>query len=172
MVRPPGRRRDSADDIMAPGYCRPICRAIPGECPAPPALSTQKCTHKCVSGNAKKRVRGMRRRVCSFIPLPIIPLPPPAFPGFTSIFIFGGGVSRAGLQYVRVTHIGEDYFLADAKHGKKGLCPLNTLMEADEEFLFRICVNRRDLRASPDSVAAGCAVVFVAKWFRGFPGSP
>jgi hypothetical protein len=31
-------------------------------------------------------------------------------------------------------------------------------MDADEEFLFRICVNRRVLRASPDSVAAGCAV--------------
>jgi hypothetical protein len=46
---------------------------------------------------------------------------------------------------------------------KKGLCPQNTQMDADEEFLFRICVNRRVLRASPDSVAAGCAVVFVAK---------
>jgi uncharacterized protein (DUF2062 family) len=31
-------------------------------------------------------------------------------------------------------------------------------MNADEKFLFRICVSRRDLRASPDSVAAGRAV--------------
>ena len=36
-------------------------------------------------------------------------------------------------------------------------------MDADEEFLFRICVNRRVLRTSPDSVAAGRAGVFVAK---------
>jgi hypothetical protein len=49
------------------------------------------------------------------------------------------------------------------EHGKKGLCPLNTQMHADEEFLFRICVNRRVLRASPDSVAAGRAGVFMAK---------
>ncbi len=37
-------------------------------------------------------------------------------------------------------------------------------VDADEEFLFRICVNRRVLRASPDSVAAGRAVLSVAKW--------
>ncbi len=44
-------------------------------------------------------------------------------------------------------------------YGEKGLCPLNTEMDADEEFLFRICDSRRDLRASPDSVAAGRAVL-------------
>jgi hypothetical protein len=37
------------------------------------------------------------------------------------------------------------------------------LFITDEEFLFRICVNRRVLRASQDSVAAGRAGVFVAK---------
>ena len=36
-------------------------------------------------------------------------------------------------------------------------------MDADEKFLFRICVNRRVLRASPDSVAAGRVVLSVAK---------
>jgi len=32
--------------------------------------------------------------------------------------------------------------------------PQNTQKDADEELLFRICVNRRVLRANPDSVAA------------------
>jgi hypothetical protein len=36
-------------------------------------------------------------------------------------------------------------------------------LDADEEFLFRFCVNRRVLRASLDSVAAGRDGVFVAK---------
>jgi hypothetical protein len=43
------------------------------------------------------------------------------------------------------------------------VCLAEFLVKADEKYLFRICVNRRDLRASPDSVAAGRAVVFVAK---------
>jgi len=30
MVRPTGRRRDSSDDITAPGYCGRMCRAIRG----------------------------------------------------------------------------------------------------------------------------------------------
>jgi hypothetical protein len=58
-------------------------------------------------------------------------------------------------------HRREDLFLQKAKNERKGLCPQNTQMDADEEFLFRICVNRRDLRASPDSVAAGRAVFAV-----------
>jgi len=36
------------------------------------------------------------------------------------------------------------------------LCPQNTWMDADEVFLVRIGVNRRHLRASPDSAAAFC----------------
>jgi hypothetical protein len=65
------------------------------------------------------------------------------------------------LQSVRITHRREDFFLQKAKNERKGLCPQNTQMDADEEFLFRICDNRRDLRASPDSVAAGRAVFAV-----------
>jgi hypothetical protein len=36
-------------------------------------------------------------------------------------------------------------------------------MDADEAFFFRIGVNLRDLRASPDLVAAGRAVLSVVK---------
>jgi hypothetical protein len=43
-------------------------------------------------------------------------------------------------------------------------------MDADEESLFRICVNRRVLRASPDSVAAGCAVRCGKMISRGLDG--
>ena len=32
-----------------------ICRAIPGECPAPPSLSAHKCTHKCARVNARTK---------------------------------------------------------------------------------------------------------------------
>jgi hypothetical protein len=62
------------------------------------------------------------------------------------------------LQSVRITHRREDFFLQKAKNERKGLCPQNTQMDADEEFLFRIYVNRRVLRASLDSIAAGRAV--------------
>jgi hypothetical protein len=54
-------------------------------------------------------------------------------------------------------HRREDLFLQKAKNERKGLCPQNSQMDADEEFLFRFCVNRRVLRASLDSVAAGRA---------------
>jgi hypothetical protein len=53
------------------------------------------------------------------------------------------------------------------KNERKGICPQNTQMDADEEFLFRICDNRRDLRASPDSVAAGRTVFFCGHFLFG-----
>src|SRR5208282_817365 len=51
------------------------------------------------------------------------------------------------------------------QHGKKGLCPQTTQNDAETEMeiLFLFCVNRRVLRASPDPVAAGRAVLSVAK---------
>ena len=67
----PGRRRDSSDDIMAPGYCRRICHAIPGECRAPPALSTNKY------GRTEKWGKGIRNTNHAFF-----------FRGF-SMFHFG-----------------------------------------------------------------------------------
>jgi hypothetical protein len=71
--------------------------------------------------------------------------------------------SVPALRSVRITHRRKDFFLQKAKNERKGLCTQITQINADAEKEFFICVHLRDLRASPDSVAAGCAASF------GFP---
>ncbi|MGA2542817.1 MAG: hypothetical protein ABSG78_14810 [Verrucomicrobiota bacterium] len=71
----------------------------------------------------------------------------------------------AALHSVRITQFREDFFPQNEMNEvpRKGLCPQITQMHADAGLFFSlsasICVN---LRATPDSVAAGRAALSVA----------
>ncbi len=92
-----------------------------------------------------------RKRVRNGSPISTLCLPRPARPvhqqkqqgreHFTSVSVRKARPASDRLRPARFSS-------QNAKHEKKGLCPPNTQMNADEEFLFRICVIRRVLRAS------------------------